>query len=192
MPKFKLLSAIAALTTAFFSYAATPGTVYVIPINADGGIVSIGDGDYQGQIALSPAEGETGVSAKNIKLENGFIFYTSSTDGKLATFYKLLDGEEASLDSPNRLIIAQDASSYIKVPAGTYDITFVKRSGSEGYNTFTIKESKIIAGVENVAASDEEVPAEYYDLSGHHINGKPTQPGVYIIKEGATVYKVRL
>lgn len=162
------------------------GTMYIIPVNSDGSLPALVDGQYQGQVPMIEYEGSQGVSAKNVRIDYGFVFEGVSSSDEKRTFYKLSSGT-LNMDGENTLSIAPDASEYISVEPGTYDITLLQPA--PGRRIFTITRSKIISGTDNIETT-VSVTVTYYDCNGHILNGTPTSPGVYIVSTGSTASKI--
>lgn len=74
-------------------------------------------------------------------------------------------------DKVNRVSFATTAT----VNTGAVQVTYVEESG-------------VISAVSNIAADDENAPAEYYNLQGVRVNNPA--PGIYIVRRGNKVSKV--
>lgn len=184
MKKSLLLTILAVGITAIVSRAAEDGSVYVVPVNADGTATVNADGSYSGQVVMTAAEGQPGLTATHVRLAHGFVFLAVNGDASKHTFYTLR-GDEVSFDTKNPLMIETDLSRHINVPAGVYDITFYSSTGSGSSFAITAHTS---TGAYNITA-DADVPAVYYDLQGRRIDGTPA-PGLYIARSGEKVAKV--
>lgn len=160
MKKSLLLAAAAAVSAAFSTNAQSSelGTVYVVPVAADGTVTPQGTGGYRGQVSLGEIPGESGVTAQKVKIDGaGFIFVAISTDGSMSTFYGLpyWAVQPAIIGMDNPLSIAGGVKdSYAQVAPGTYDITFFR---SSGYNRFSVVPSDNPDAV--------EYPSQVYILS---------------------------
>lgn len=171
--------------TAIASLAAEDGTVYIVPVNADGTATVNADGSYSGQVAMTATEGQPGLTATHVRLDHGFVFLAVNGDASKHTFYTLR-GDEVSFDTKNPLMIeTDDLSRHIEVPAGSYDITFYSSTGSG--SSFFIKRNS--TSIEDITAETAPGEAVYYDLRGRRINGTPA-PGLYIARQGEKVAKV--
>lgn len=162
------------------------GTMYIIPVNSDGALPTLVDGKYEGQIPLIGNEETTGVAASNVHLEYGFIFEGVSDNGTKRTFLQLSSGP-LRMDAENRLMIAPNATNYIPVEEGTYDITLYQHT--PGVRVFTISPSDILSGVDSTYNTTSS-PAEYFDCNGHRLPTKPTAPGIYIMISGTESSKI--
>lgn len=160
----------------------TEGSVYVVPVNADGTAALQADGSYVGQVEMTTHSGETGISVRRIEIEEGFVFSAVSADGTKHTLYT--SRKPVSFDSKNALSITDRVSDYIEVPAGVYDITFYRSTGSG--SSFSIKQSA--TGFDDIEA-ENTAPAEYFDLSGRRVGADPA-PGLYVERRGDQMRKV--
>lgn len=152
------------------------GTMYIIPVNADGTLPSLIDGKYVGQIELIGDEESTGVSATDVHLKYGFVFEGVYDNGAKRTFFQLSSGQ-LIMNEENRLIISPDATHYIPVTEGTYNITLYQHI--PGVRVFTISPSNI-TGI-NPVSETKKSTAQYLDCSGHKLPRTPSEPGIYIV-----------
>lgn len=162
------------------------GTMYIIPVNSDGTLSTLVDGKYEGQIPLIGNEETTGVAARNVHIDYGFIFEGVSDNGTKRTFFKLSSGP-LKMDAENRLVIAPNATNYIPIEEGTYDITLYQHT--PGVRVFTISASEILSGIDSTYYTTSS-PAEYFDCHGHMLPTKPTAPGIYIMISGTKSSKI--
>lgn len=162
------------------------GTMFIIPVNSDGSLPPLVDGQYEGQVPLVAYEGVEGVSAKNVQIDHGFVFEGVSSSDEKRTFYQLSSGT-LNMDGENILTIAPDASNYIHVEPGKYDITLFQPN--QGKRIFIISHSKIVSGIEKTENTIAG-PVTYYDCNGHILCDVPTSPGLYIVRTGSAVSKI--
>lgn len=166
--------------------ADSDGTMYIIPVNSDGTLPRLVDGKYEGQIPLIGNEESTGVVANNVHIDYGFVFEGVSDNGTKRTFFQLASGP-LKMDAENRLMIAPDATNYIPVEEGTYDITLYQHT--PGMRVFTISPSEILSGIDSTYDTMSS-PAEYFDCNGHRLPNVPTAPGIYIVISGTKSSKI--
>lgn len=178
---------MAAILPALASYASDDeGTVFVVPVNADGTATVNADGSYSGQVAMTATEGQPGLTATHVHLDHGFVFLAVNGDASKHTFYTLR-GDEVSFDTKNPLMIETDLSRHIDVSEGVYDITFYSSTGSGSSFAITVHTS---TGAYDITA-DAGVPAVYYDMQGRRVaDGGSLAPGLYIARRGEKVAKV--
>lgn len=162
------------------------GTMYIIQVNSDGTLPTLVDGKYEGQIPLTGNEEATGVAASNVHIDYGFIFEGVSDNGTKRTFFQLLSAP-LRMDAENRLVIAPNATNYIPVEEGTYDITLYQPT--PGVRVFPISPSDILSGIDSTYDTTSS-PAEYFDCHGHMLPTKPTAPGIYIMISGTKASKI--
>lgn len=73
---------MAAILPALASYASDDeGTVFVVPVNADGTATVNADGSYSGQVAMTATEGQPGLTATHVHLDHGFVFLAVNKSG---------------------------------------------------------------------------------------------------------------
>lgn len=108
------------------------GTVYVVPVGADGSATLLADKTYEGQVPMAASEGGTGLHAAGVELDGGFIFYAMSDDASETTLYGrsswAVNPAIVGLENPLS-IAATVGRSFYSVAPGTYDISFYKLSG---------------------------------------------------------------
>lgn len=188
-----LIYALAAVASALaFPFEALAqeeaGMVYVVPVGSDGSPERNADGTFYGQMPLLPRGDEKGITAMGVTIEYGFVFLAVSADGSKSTYYTALSDDIVMGGEHNELVIAPNTSRFIKVAPGGYDITFYRRGGTSGYNSFAISPT-ILTGID-LAEGEPEAAAEYFDLSGRPVSGGEPAPGVYVVRVGSAVSKV--
>lgn len=196
MRKFLLFGIVAACTAGaafaqdvYIDDNGTAGTMYIIPVTAEGTLPTLQDGNYQGQVPMEIIEGAPGVWAKDVRIIHGFVFEGVSHDKNARTFFKL--SGSLNLEGENTLSITSNPADnkpagIIDVPAGVYTINLTQPSGAK--RIFTLTRTQVVSGIDAPEIASETV-RQYFDISGIPVEGVPTLPGIYIVREGMKTFK---
>lgn len=83
-----------------------------------------------------------------------------------------------------------ESSGSARVSAAYEGCTISNMMTPSNLMTFAVPQDNILSGIENVISEkDDDIPAEFYTVSGIRVDGEPT-PGIYLRRKGNIVEKV--
>ena len=165
--------------------------------------------DFENNAIELPAEN----TMLSVDLENGWFYLQVAADKYIPSDFQVTSDLEASITYdasqalikiifPDYFVVAGDEVSLNITPiySVAYQVAEQRQSRAENYSVQQVlgqtitRKYTIPVGVSSIVDVEAAADCEptYYDLAGRQVSGRPTFPGVYLVKLGDKVTKVAI